>query len=137
VLEKNNFFQKSENGANITVQSNVCQLFKCYQHWSFQCRSVTMLMSIHNKLASLLVTQDIFASHSSINDIRQKISYILLDVSVSCQLCKYLISKTVLEVFLVMILNLYLTSEWSQSKMRWLSLILWWLCFKKMIIILI
>ncbi len=41
----------------------------------------------------------------------------LLDSSVSCHSYEELFSKTVsIKLFLVMVLNLYLTPEWSQSK---------------------
>ncbi len=39
-------------------------------------------------------------------------------------------STIAIKLYLVMILNLYLTSERSRSKQRRLSLILLWLCFK-------
>ncbi len=41
----------------------------------------------------------------------------LLDISVSCQIWKDFIFKTVsTKLFIFMILNLYLTLQWSQSK---------------------
>ncbi len=57
-----------------------------------------------------------------------KINYFSKPLLDSCHNYKALISKTVahIKLFLVMVLNLYLTSEWSQSKYDFFG----GLCFK-------